>query len=187
MMRSRVLVVVSLFGSLSMLAGCNRTDDQQKAANEQARADEKIGRADEEARKTTTEAQRKADKEVVEAMNTANEKSAKAQTEANETIRAANENMLKARNDLREWAQKKMNEIDNDVDASKTRAQKAPSTAKANFERALQDVEKQRGNVQAELTNLDSQAAASMKDYRGRLEKAFEGFKESVNRLDKTL
>jgi chromosome segregation ATPase len=187
MMRSRVLVVVSLLGSLSMIFGCDRTDDHQKAAAEQSKADEKIGKVDEEARKNTNEAQHQADKEVAEALNTANEKSAKAQTKANETIRAANENMLKARNDLREWAQKTMNEIDNDVDESKTRAQKAPSTAKANFERALQDVEKQRGNVQAELATLDTQAAASMTDYRGRLEKAFEGFKESVNRLDKTL
>lgn len=187
MMRSRVFVVASLFGSLSMIFGCDRTDDQQKAVAEQAKADEKIGRADEQARKNTAEVQQKADKEVVDAVNTANEKSAKAQTEANETIRAANENMLKARNDLREWAQKKMNEIDNDVDESKTRAQKASSTAKANFERALQDVEKQRGNVQAELATLDSQAAASMKDYRDRLEKAFDGFKQSVGRLDKSL
>jgi len=186
-MRSRVLVVVSLLGCVGVFSACNRADEQQKAATEQAKADEKIGRADEEARKNAAQAQQQADKAVVEATNTANEKSARAQTEANETIRAANENILQARNDLREWAQKQMNAIDNDVDESKTRAQKASSTAKVNFERALKDVEAQRGNVQAELTTLDTQAAASLKDYRSRLEKAFEGFKQSVDRLEKTL
>lgn len=187
MMRSRVLVVASLLGSMSLIA-CNKsTDEQQRAASEQATADEKIGKADDEARKEVSEAQRQADKQIAEAVNTANEKTAKAQTEANETIREANENMLKARNDLREWAQKRLNEIDNDVDQSKTKAQKASSTAKVNFERALQDVEQQRGNVVAELSSLDSQGSAQMKDFKGRLEKAFDGFKESVKRLDKTL
>jgi len=188
MMRSRVLVVLSLVGCASIFAGCNRTEDQhQKAVAEQGKADEKIGKADNDMRATANEAQQKADKEVTEAVNAANEKSAKAQTEANETIRTANENMLKARNDLREWAQKRLNDIDNDVDQSKTKAQKASSTAKANFEKALTNVEKERSNVQAELATLDSQAATGMKDYRDRLEKAFDSFKQSVKNLDKTL
>ena len=74
MMRSRVLIVASLFGSLSMVFGCDRADDQQKAASEQAKADEKIGRSDDESRRNMTAAQQNADKEVAEAVKTANEK-----------------------------------------------------------------------------------------------------------------
>lgn len=189
MMRSRVLFVLCSLGITSSIAGCNRNadDEHAKAALAQTNADGKIDKAAAEVRTTANEAQQKADTKVAEAIDTANEKSAKAQTEANEKIRDANEKMLAARNDLREWAQKRMNEIDNDIDSSKTKAQKANTTAKANFERALQDVESQRKNVQGELASLDSQASAGLKDYRGRLEKAFDDFKASVGRLDKTL
>jgi len=188
-MRTKALILVCSSLIAASVVACNRSteDEQAKAAAAQNNANGEIGKVDTEARTKADEAQKKADDKVAQAIDTANEQSAKAQTAANETIRDANEKMLASRNDLREWAQKRLNSIDNDIDKSKTKAQKADGTAKANFERALQDVETHRRDVQADLAQLDSQASSGLKDYRTRLEKAFDDFKDSVDRMDKTL
>jgi hypothetical protein len=185
---SKLLISISVTVPMALLA-CNRTsaDDQNKAMAAQRQADETIARTQREADQKAAEAQKKADEAAANARDQANKDTSKAQANANDVIRSANESILKTRNDLREWAQKKLNSLDGDIDSSKTKAQTASTKEKQNFDRALSDVEAKRQVVQNELVSLETQAGGALDQLKTRLEKEMDTLQSSVSRLKGTL
>jgi len=180
----------AVLGSLVALAACDRNDpraEEERARAAQAQADESVAKAQAEAQKKIDEARREANKETTEAMNEANHETAEAQKNANEKIRSANENVLEKKNDIKEWANKKLGEMDTRIDESKTKAQKAAPSVKEKFQRALEDVDAKRDTVRGRIASLDSQTAAALEDTKDRLDKDFSEFQTSVKRLEGTL
>jgi len=189
MIRSNLIAGVVL-GSVVALAACNQNNPQaeeERARAAQAQADESIAKAQAEAQKKIDEARKEANDDTTAALNKANEETAAAQTKANEKIRGANENVMEKRNDLKEWANKKLGEMDTRIDESKTKAQKASPTIKQKFDQALADVDTKRDNVRGQIASLDTQSAAALDDAKDRLDKGFSDFQTSVKHLEGTL
>jgi len=189
MIRSKWIAGVAL-GSVVALAACNQNNPQaeeERARAAQAQADESIAKAQAEAQKKIDEARKEANQDTREALNEANHETAEAQKNANEKIRGANENVLEKKNDIKEWANKKLGEIDTRIDESKTRAQKATPTVKEKFERALEDVDAKRDTVRGRIASLDAQGASALDDVKNRLDKDFSEFQTSVKRLEGAL
>ena len=189
MIRSKWIVGIAL-GSLVALVACDRNNPQaeeERARAAQAQADESIAKAQAEAQRKIDEARKEANKETTEALNEANQETAEAQKNANEKIRGANENVLEKKNDIKEWANKKLGEMDTRIDESKTKAQKATPTVKEKFERALEDVDAKRDTVRGRIASLEAQSASALDGVKERLDKDFSEFQTSVNRLEGTL
>jgi vacuolar-type H+-ATPase subunit E/Vma4 len=189
MTHSKLLVSISLAVPMMLVAACQQSsaEAQNKAVAAQREADDKIAKVQREADQKAAEAQKKADDTTAQARNEANKDTSQAQANANDVIRSANESILKARSDIREWAQKKLNSLDSDVDVSKTKAQTASVKEKASFDRALGDVEAKRTAVQNQLASLDAQPASGLDQFKKGLEKQIDAFSNSVSRLKATL
>ena len=160
------LVVTAAASSLLLLGACNKAPEasQTEAVEAQGAANQKINEAKQEAVKDTAAVQAEADQKIAEAQKTAAAESAKAQANANDTIRAATEDIVKARNDLREWAQKKLDEVDHAIDAVQVDAQKASPKAKvrADYERAMADIQAKRTELHDEVASIDKQPATDL-------------------------
>lgn len=184
MTRSKLALCACLLVPAGVSA-CNRTnaDEQQRAAEAQRRADDEIAKSRAEADRRAAEAQRAADERAAKAREQADETQARSQANANDTIRSASEATLKARGDLREWAQKKLDSIDQDVDRAKTKAQTALPRAKADFAAALSDVESKRKTVVDDLSQVESRSGAELDRMKERLEQEIEALRNSVSHL----
>lgn len=191
MVYSKLLISISLAAPIALLAvaACDRSsaNEQNKAIAAQHEADDKIAKVQREADQKAAEAQKKADETAAKAQNEANKDTSQAQANANDVIRTANESILKARTDIREWAHKKLNSLDGDIDSSKTKAQTASAKEKQNFDRVLGDVEAKRMIIQNDVASLDTQAGAALDQFKTRLEKEIDAFQSSVSRLKATL
>jgi hypothetical protein len=175
--------------TIGLVLGCDRTTEAERAraAEAQAEANKAITEAQNEATRKLAEAEREVADLKRQLADKANERSAEAQAKANETIRDVNEELARERNELREWGQKKMNEMDNRIDGTKAKAQGASADVRDRFDKALEVVDQKRKEVEGELATVNTLAAADLTRFRAKLEKEFADFQTSVRRLETTL
>jgi phage host-nuclease inhibitor protein Gam len=170
----RMLTVTALILAPGAMFGCNRTpaEAHNDGVEAQKQADEKT----DEARKEAADKVAEANREVVKANDEARQKAAEAQANANEKIREVNHEIAPPPSDVHDWAQKKLDSVDNMIDGASAKAQTATPTAKAKFNSAIEDVKRQRDVLQTELASLDTHAG-------DRLDKSKEQFSDHVDRV----
>jgi len=171
--KSRTLLVMAALMTGSSLGACKQTPTEahNEGVEAQREANEKIGEARERAETKVHEARR----DEVEAAAEARKNAAEAQANANEKIRDANRSTI-AHDNTRSWAQAKLDDVDNMIDAANAKAQAAPPKAKARFTTGLEEVKQQRDTLRTEIASLEASNGS-------RLEKAKEQFDDRVDRI----
>lgn len=181
-----MLVIAALVTGSSAGYGCNKTP--QEAQNEgieaQRKADEQIGAARDEANAKAAEARR----DEVEATNEARENAAEAQANANEKIRDSNRAVTGTNeNDARSWAQAKIDDVDNMIDAASAKAQAAPPKAKAQFSDGMKKVKQDRDALSSDVAALTSSTGDSLDKNKEMFNDRVDRIKSNIRTLEKSL
>lgn len=182
--RNLLMVGVLIAGSGAGVA-CQRTP--QEAHNDgveaQRKADEKI----EEARQNASDKIAEANKSAAEATEQARKEAAEAQAKANEKIREANRDVSGTHNDVRDWAQKKIDDVDNMIDSATTKAQTAAPKAKAQFNSAIEDVKHERDQLQQQVATLETQAGDQLDKDKQQFTQRVDKVKDHIRSIQKSL
>ena len=99
----------------------------------------------------------------------------------------SNADIEKARNDLREWSQKQIDAIDNEIDSARAKAASATPALKADFAQAMRAVEAKRARVRKQLATLDSQAANGLSEFEAKVHTQVDELKTSVDQMRQAL
>jgi hypothetical protein len=174
---------------LLMAAACEKSvqEQQDKAEQAQREANEKTAKAQREAEQKIEKAQKEADKTIAKANQQADEESANQQAKANETVRNVHEDLLKDRNDFQVQAHKTVDDVDSKIDSLRTKAQKANTKARADFDAAMKDVEAKRAALAADLQRLENQSAQTFDAFKARVTKEIDEFKKAVDNASNKL
>jgi len=171
-----MLVIAAILGCSTVGYGCNKTpqEAQQDGIEAQRKADEKAGEAQETANNKIAEA----DRDRTEAANEARKTAAEAQANANEKIRDSNRAVTgnTDTDNPRTWAQAKIDDVDNMIDAASAKAQTAPAKAKVDFTNGIQQVKRDRDSLRSEISALEGSTG-------DRLDKNKEQFSDHVDRI----
>jgi colicin import membrane protein len=139
----------------------------------QREADDKVLEANKQAGEKIAEANR----DVAAATDAAKKTSAEAQAKANEKIRDNNRIVVGHGSDSHRWGQKEIDSVDGMIDEATTKVQTATPQAKAQFNAAIAGVKQQRDALRAELATLETPAGAKLDD------KSKSQFAERVDRV----
>jgi len=179
-----MLVIAAMLTGSSVGYGCNKTpqDAQQDGIEAQRKADEKMGEARDEANSKIAAAKQ----DEVEAAQEARKSAAEAQANANEKIREANRSTGNP-DDARTWAQAKIDDVDNMIDAASAKAQTAAPKAKAQFSQGLAQVKRERDALRGEVATLENSTGDNLDknkaDFNGRVDR----IKSNIRTLEKSL
>mgnify|MGYP003472045048 CR=1 FL=1 len=178
------LVVAALLTPGAMI-GCNRspTEAHNDGVQAQREADEKAA----EARKEAADKVAQANREAVEATEKAREKTAEAQANANEKIRDANREITAPHSDVRDWAQKKLDSVDNMIDTASAKAQTAKPAAKAKFNSAIEEVKHERDALQTDVATLETRAGDNLDKSKEQFSERVDRIKDSIRNIEKSL
>jgi hypothetical protein len=157
--------------------GCKNPSDARNEARE----------AQLEASKKTAEATGEAQKDMQETTDKAREEAAKAQASANDKIREANRETAEQRADLREWGQKKIDEVDHLIDETKVKAQTAAPKVRSDFNSAIHDVELRRDALRSELASLETRAGTEVGNAKDALDGRISQLKDRIREIRRTL
>lgn len=202
--RSLIILAALLTGGLG---ACNRTpaEQQEKAVEAQNEANGKINDATREANEKvaevrkdvnekTADARKDYDKvvadgneKVEEAKQDAREKAATAQADANEKIRDANRNIVAQDDKLRAWGQEKIDGLNNRIDETRVKAEKAKPDVKAEVEKGLADVQQKRDALVTEFASLDTKNEKTVDKFKDRVDTEIGRLKDRVDRLEKRM
>jgi colicin import membrane protein len=144
---------------------------KREAVETAARAQSKAAEARREASREAAEAAQAANAAIVEANQKARGEVATAQANANVEVRKANRKTARGTTDLREWSQKKMDDLDNAIDAARAKEQSAAPRLRADFEAGMKVVEMRRDVLRAEVASIETQSEKDMDAFKQRLEK----------------
>jgi hypothetical protein len=164
-----------------------QTEARSKMAGAQKEATKDVAAAQKEATKDVAAATQEAKTTVAEADQKARGEGAQAQANANVEIRKANQKATSETTDLRAWSQKKMDDLDNAIDAARAKEQTAAPKGRASFEAGMKAVEIRRDALRAEVASLETQTAKGMADFKDRLDKAGNQLKQRVSELSAAL
>jgi chromosome segregation ATPase len=201
--RSLFIIVALLGGS----AACNRTpaEQQQQAVEAQNEANQKINEAAREANEKTAEVRKdvnekaaevrkdydkviaEGNEKVAEAKQDARETAASAQAKANEEIREANRDIVAADDSLRTWGQEKIDGLNNAIDETRVKAEKAKPEVKAEVEAGLKDVQAKRDAIVTEFASLDTKSEKTVDKFKSRVDNEIDRLKDRVDRLERKL
>lgn len=201
-----LFILVALIGGAGAGA-CNRTpaDQQQQAVEAQNQANQKITEANRDAtektaevrkdvNEKTAEARKDYDKtvadgneKIAEAKQDARETAANAQAKANEKIRDANRGVVAADDKLRTWGQEKIDGLNNRIDETRVKAEKAKPEVKAEVEKGLADVQAKRDALVTEFASLDTKSEKTVDKFKDRVDNEIDKLKDRVDRLDRRL
>lgn len=156
------LFAVSI-AALALASGCNR------AADEQRKADEARAEANEDANEARRDAQLK--------INSARD-------EANEEISEASRNFNKLREDYRHDMDEKLVELDKDIAELDGKLSTATGNARTELQAKLPEVKRQREAFMAEYRSLENASAATWDATKERVDKAWNELDKSVDDLD---
>ena len=172
------LAAAALLMSSASLMSCDRTPTE--AHNDGVEAQQKADETKAQARKEVTDKMAEADRAVQRATDEARREAAEAQATANQKIREANREITGIAHDngVRNWAQEKLDDVDNMIDGANAKAQTAAPAAKAKFNDAINDVKHERQVLQTEVTSLEARAGDSVD-----IDKTKEQFVARVDRL----
>jgi len=202
-----LFIIVALLGGAGAGAACNRTpaDEQQHAVEAQTEANQKINDANREANEKTAEVRKDVNEKtadarkdydkvvadgnekIAEAKQDARETAANAQANANETIRDANRGVVAADDNLRTWGQEKIDSLNNRIDETRVKAEKAKPAVKAEVEKGLEDVQVKRDAIVTEFASLDTKSEKTVDKFKDRVDSEIGRLKDRVDRLEKRL
>lgn len=149
--------------SLSLAAGCNKAQDEQRKADEaRAEADNKVNEANREATDKINAAQAEADKKVADAQA----------------------NFLKLREDYRHNVTEDLVKVDKDIADLDAKAKTEKGKAKAEIDAALPNIRALRESVATEYRSLELASAITWDDAKGRVDKAVDDLKKAVDKAD---
>jgi hypothetical protein len=149
--------------ALTLAAGCNRASDEQKKADE-ARA--------------------QADNKVIEANREATDKINAAQSEADKKVAEAQASFLKIREDYRHKVTEDLVSVDKDIADLDAKAKTATGKAKADIESAMPNIHTLRQSVTNEYRSLELASALTWDDAKARVDKAVDDLKKAVDKAD---
>jgi colicin import membrane protein len=178
------LVVAALLAPGAML-GCNRTpaEAHNDGVQAQREADEKAEKARKEAADKVAEANR----DAVQATEEARKKTAEAQANANEKIREANREITAPHSELHDWAQQKLDSVDNMIDSASAKAQTAKPAAKAKFNSGIEEVKQQRDALQTEMATLETRTGDDADKTKEQFSQRVDRLKDNIRNLEKSL
>jgi uncharacterized protein YPO0396 len=179
------MVIGALVAGAGVGTACDRTP---KEAHEDA------VEAQREADKTTMNAAKKADEAVNDATNDARAAAEKARTEAaeaqakaNEKIREANRDIVGKQDGVHDWAQTKIDDVNNLIDEARAKAQKANPAAKAKFNSTIDEVQAQRDQLQAELASLETKTGDQLDKNKAEFSDRFDRITDRIKSVQKSL
>ena len=181
-----MLAIASMLACSSVGYGCNKTPQEahQDGVETQRQADEKTAEAREEANTKVAEANRDRN----EAVNEARKDSAEAQANANEKIRDSNRAAMAPNDDTpRSWAQAKIDDVDNAIDAASAKAQAAPAKAKINFSNGMQQVKRDRDELKSDIAKLEASAGDRLDKNKEQFSDRADRIKSNIRSLEKSL
>jgi hypothetical protein len=161
MIRSVLLSTVAM--SLAFAVGCNKAADEQRKADE-ARAE--------------------ANEKIVEANNEATKKINYAESQADEKVAEAQASFLKMREDFRHDMNEKVVELDKDIAELEAKAKTATGKAKADLDARLPQIRTQREAFAADYKTVDGATAVTWDGTKQRLEKEWKELKDAVDKAD---
>ena len=162
-MNRSIIVSACMALSLAFAAGCNKAADEQKKADE-ARAE--------------------ADNKVIEANREASEKVNAARAEEDKKVAEAQADFLKIREDYRHKVTEDLTGVDKDIAGLEAKAKTATGKAKATLDSALPNVRTLRENVSNEYRSLELASAITWDDAKARVDKAVDELKKAVDKAD---
>lgn len=149
--------------SLSLAAGCNKAQDEQRKADEaRAEADEKVTEANREATDKINAAQAEADKKVADAQA----------------------NFLKLREDYRHSVNEDLVKVDKNIADLDAKSQTAKGKTKTEIDAALPSIRTLRENVNTEYRSLELASALTWDDAKARVDKAVDELKKAIDKVD---
>ena len=158
----RVLLTVPA-ALLVLATGCNRAADEQRKADEaRAEANEDISEAQREANLKIQSARDEASKEVAEARN----------------------DFTEMRDAFRKDRNEKLAELDKDIAELETEAKTATGKKKTELDAELPQIRTQRDAFVKEYSSLDTATAATWDAGKERVEKAWTNLKKAVDDAD---
>ena len=160
MIRNSMLVGAIL--SVSILAACDKKaeDDQSKANNAQATANEKVAEAKIEADKKINAAQAEADKKIAEAQAS----------------------FGKLREDFRHKTTTDLVDLNKKIDELDAKAKKATGKTKADLDNLIPQIKAKRDAFNADFKTIDNVTAPTWDDAKARLEKEWSDLKTVVDK-----
>jgi hypothetical protein len=162
-MNRSITVSACMALSLALAAGCNKAADEQKKADE-ARAE--------------------ADNKVIEANREASEKVNAARAEEDKKVAQAQADFLKMREDFRHKVTEDLTGVDKEIAELEAKAKTATGKAKATLDSNLPNVRTLRENVSNEYRSLELASAITWDDAKARVDKAVDELKKAVDKAD---
>ena len=159
----KLFSIVSSCVVLALALGCNKAADEQKKADE-ARAS--------------------ADDKIIEANQEATDKIKAARTEAEQKVAEAQANFAKLREDFRHDVTQDLVTVDKRISDLEAKAKSATGKAKAELEPALPDIRAMRETVASEYRSLELASALTWDDAKGRVNKAVDDLKKAIDKVD---
>ena len=131
--------------------------------------------------------QRKADDKAAEYQATANQKAGEDQAKANEAARDAVRTLDATKADLKQSAQKDLDDASRKVDDLRAKSAKATGTARLNLDAALADVDNKRSTVESQIRALDEATADQVNKAKERLDQQIAQLKQSIDQASKKI
>jgi uncharacterized phage infection (PIP) family protein YhgE len=181
----RTLSVAALILAPAGMFGCERTPAE--AHNDGVEAQRQADETAEKARKEAADKVAEANRDVAQASDDARRKAAEAQANANEKIREANREIAEPHSEVHEWAQKKIDSVDNMIDSASAKAQTAAPAAKTRFNTALEDVKRQRDVLQTEVAQIETRAGDGLDKSKEQFSQRVDKIKDNIRSLEKQL
>lgn len=161
MNRALIIASTAFALTLSVVTGCDKAaDDQQKANNAQAEADNKIAAAKKEAA----------------------DKSNNAQAEADKKIAAAEGDFGKRREDYRHKVQNDLIDLDKKIDLLDAKSKTATGKTKTDLDANLAAIHSRRTAFGAEMKGVDTSTALQWDDMKARVDKEWTDLKALVDK-----
>jgi hypothetical protein len=170
-------------------------DHAAEAAKEQTKAEEvardaandlnrEVVKANQEAAEKVTEAEREAKARVADAVRDGTDKVADAQKNADEASSDAVKAFQEARTDLRKSVETELESIDERVGELKKKIGKAEPAVQTQVAPQVTAVEQKTKTLRSDLRAFETQTAASVNEFRVRLERSMAELKKKLDELD---
>lgn len=182
---TKTLLTIAALIAPSAMLGCNRTpaDAHEEAVEAQNTANEKAA----EARQAATDAVNDAKEKANTAVDDARKNAAEAQAKANEKIRDANREIVKPASEVEAWGKEKLDSVDNMIDETTAKAQAAKPAAKAKFNGAMQEVQKQREELNSEFATLQTRNGDELDKSKQAFSQRVDQVKDRIRDIQKSL
>lgn len=149
--------------SLATALGCNKAADEQRKADE-ARAE--------------------ADDKVIDANRDATEKINAAQADADRKVAEAQANFTKMREEYRHDVTQDLVKVDKDIADLEAKSKTATGKTKSEIDAAIPNIRSLRENVTSEYRSLELASALTWDDAKGRVNKAVDDLKQAIDKVD---